>query len=805
MVKSKTTKNQNTITNTGLSAEHIDENSKLKDELGRRSFANTITKLITSHDQENCLVVGIEGSWGDGKSYTIEQIRREIEKYNQNLRNLGHPEILWVNFNPWHFTDTENLAHLFLRNLSLEVLPKKMNFFHKARILVSRVLNTFAWVVDLILILAALTLLILMCITPFGTDWLPKTATTFIIIAAAGYLMSFFSMDKTWTMLSGLSSLLRQYAKEISPNTPEEIQKSLEQLKKDISLKLKHAKFPFRRLIISIEDLDRLAPSEVRSMVQLIRMVADFTKVTYLIGYDREQVIRALGDMAGKYTPRRERREFGEGYLQKVVHAAFQLPKPPANGVANIVLNKFYELVKGIYGKEFTTDKHWQNVSSLYNTLFETVRDGERVLNRALLIVMMMGKKSNPADVLTHAYLLEYQNKLSSWIWKNRERILSGSKGLASAPSMNPIPGHTKPLEKPIDGYLEENIVGSSNVRDAVKELVESTFPSIAYESPGDVNQYRAERRIASRHFLENYFRYDISLTAEIEDFIPLLLKYSKKKRNETIHKIKSYGEEGLFTVIRALRDYAEKHNLNWQKEILPLLSELGGEVDNESASSDFGPTPGHRVFELAVEWLNQHSPSKSKQMFKELITNLIKEGAIYIPLLLVEKAGQEINKMADRGLYPEEPFKFKLEHEEYSILVGEMSKQIDSWIRDYWQKWITHPCLPSILSVWLQIEPTKARDEIDKWVASDWHIMELVQSIMTTQYRSSTRNRTTVIRKVLHPETVKSLLNKDVPYIIERVKNVASKNAHISEKYADVIDAVKRLDSATGEPDDED
>lgn len=95
----------------------INNENDLKDELKREPFAKGIAKLITTSPENECLVIGIEGAWGEGKSYTVELIRRDIEEYNQS----NDLQIRWMVFNPWHFKDCEHLAGLFLRELALTV------------------------------------------------------------------------------------------------------------------------------------------------------------------------------------------------------------------------------------------------------------------------------------------------------------------------------------------------------------------------------------------------------------------------------------------------------------------------------------------------------------------------------------------------------------------------------------------------------------------------------------------------------------------------------------------------------------
>ncbi|MCH8827522.1 MAG: AAA family ATPase [Chloroflexi bacterium] len=49
------------------------------------------------------------------------------------------------------------------------------------------------------------------------------------------------------------------------------------------------------RILVIIDDIDRLIATEVKEMFQLIKAVADFPNVTYLLAMDKRVAIKALG------------------------------------------------------------------------------------------------------------------------------------------------------------------------------------------------------------------------------------------------------------------------------------------------------------------------------------------------------------------------------------------------------------------------------------------------------------------------------------------------------------------------------
>ncbi|WP_170115978.1 KAP family P-loop NTPase fold protein [Mycoplana dimorpha] len=88
-------------------------------------------------------------------------------------------------------------------------------------------------------------------------------------------------------------------------------------LKKAISERLKSLDIKF---LVLVDDLDRLEPAQAVEVVRLVRSVADFPKVAYVMCYDRAVLAHAL--QVGLDVTN------GDLFLQKVVQLTFAIPLP---------------------------------------------------------------------------------------------------------------------------------------------------------------------------------------------------------------------------------------------------------------------------------------------------------------------------------------------------------------------------------------------------------------------------------------------------------------------------------------------
>ena len=63
------------------------------------------------------------------------------------------------------------------------------------------------------------------------------------------------------------------------------------------------------RVLVVMDDLDRIQPNEMREMFRLVKGVADFPNTIYLLSFDREVVIDAIADKSGVNKRTRQRRK----------------------------------------------------------------------------------------------------------------------------------------------------------------------------------------------------------------------------------------------------------------------------------------------------------------------------------------------------------------------------------------------------------------------------------------------------------------------------------------------------------------
>lgn len=230
-----------------------------EDILGFASFAERLAKSIHVNNSAHGLVLGIYGRWGSGKSTLLNFIKWYL--INQKPKT-SDSDVIIMEFNPWLFSDSHrSLVYHFLHEL-LKILAPHKAIGKKLKTALARFLEAKLNSDDLTLVGEAIT------------EFRPNLAKR------------------------GLQAILRKLSRT----------ESLTDLKAKIHNGLSTGNM---RIVVFIDDIDRLESGEMRQIFQLVKAVADFPRITYLLALD-PQLVESVIDQ--------------KEYLDKIIQCPFVLP-----------------------------------------------------------------------------------------------------------------------------------------------------------------------------------------------------------------------------------------------------------------------------------------------------------------------------------------------------------------------------------------------------------------------------------------------------------------------------------------------
>jgi predicted KAP-like P-loop ATPase len=145
-----------------------------------------------------------------------------------------------------------------------------------------------------------------------------------------------------------------------------------------------------RRVLVVIDDVDRLSNSEIRQMFKLVKAVADFPNVTYLLAFDPEVVATALAEGSDL---------FGAEYLEKIVQLTIELPFPDGAALWS-ALDAEIAVIAGLDSETLRSNYAIGAWMTGLRHFFSTPRDVVRVANAMKLAYPVLGGEVNVTDLI---------------------------------------------------------------------------------------------------------------------------------------------------------------------------------------------------------------------------------------------------------------------------------------------------------------------------------------------------------------------------------------------------------------------
>lgn len=324
------------------------------DAFGYAPFAQRIADAVCKTPSPQGLVMAIHGPWGSGKSTLLNFVKYYL------ARASNKPPII-IDFNPWWFDSREHLAIQFLSQFRAK-LP------HESEVLraLGDKMSEYSSAIGAVLA------------GTYGIPWLDKPI---------GFILDF----------------LKRKPKDV-PTIKAEISKGL----KDAA----------RRFVFVVDDIDRLAPEEIRELFKVIKALADFPNVLYLLSFDRKVVAEALHTSLGIE---------GEAYLEKIVQAPFTLPAVDRLRLRQKLFLELDRILEAFPLRNFD-QTYWGNIYfGGLDHYIRKPRDIVRVINTLSVIYPAVAGEVNPTDFVALEFLRVFEPEVYGVIRDHRDMFVGHS------------------------------------------------------------------------------------------------------------------------------------------------------------------------------------------------------------------------------------------------------------------------------------------------------------------------------------------------------------------------------------------
>ena len=416
--------------------------SSEQDLLGRVTFSKQLGEAIYKYNGKDGLVLGVFGKWGTGKTSILNMVVNEINYLSDN--DDDSPII--VNFSPWNYTDKDNLISLFFR-----VLKNRLNMdkHEETRKKIGKALTDYSDALDALALLPIVG--------------------------------------------SGLATILKTIAKAQGAELSKDV--DIDKTKENLETVLGDTN---QKIVVIIDDIDRLTNTQIRDIFQLVKQVGNFPNIIYVLSMDRDVVCRALESVHDIN---------GEEYLEKIVQIPFEIPVLMKPKLKEIFLAKLDDTVNDISDNVKIDKNYWSEVFiNCIEPYIKTLRDVNRVINTFQFRYKLLSTETSLEDVVALTTIEVLEPQLYQWIGNNKDLICS----TANHRSLS-VSGGKKDYREFIVTELK-NIGINTDI--AIKFLT-TLFPVVGNEM-GSSNfghlssNIRESLRIAQENRFDSYFLFDL-------------------------------------------------------------------------------------------------------------------------------------------------------------------------------------------------------------------------------------------------------------------------------------------------------
>ena len=485
-----------------------------QDLFGYSNFAENVAKYIIDKKDESGLIISINAPWGYGKTTCLNFIKEHlVKKANTHI----------ICFNPW--VVSENKTDIILK------------FLHSLGDNLSDIINEQE---------------------TSNHNWWKNTGKKIGFFIRRGWRKKSNSKIRHFTTtpkVAEFSAIWKALLNRISSDVVSELDKVYEnidvQKQKIEELLQEHNK----QIVVFVDDLDRLDKDEIRQIFRLLKAIADFKFLTYVVAFDQTVVSNALEqDFCNN----------GYEYLNKIVQVPLTLPKIYQEDLYHILLKKFNNLLN-VTGYKIDQDSNYRFYKlnqSLISKHIKSLREINRLFNGFIVNFMQIYQDVDFIDFITIEILRIYEPKLYFEIRNNLNMYIDGQLFIS---------------EKEKEKYFKKISELYPDKIEIIKDLFPYTNKPLGGSAIYDNNreeEWHKNKRICAKRRVNNYFGLRID-SNDISDRDALQFLDTIKTESELDYAINEWGETKGGNGKRQLSYWLEKLDMFTDKIIQMNLSQI--------------------------------------------------------------------------------------------------------------------------------------------------------------------------------------------------------------------------------------
>lgn len=723
------------------------------DLLNRSSFVERITNVIADWKSKESLVIAMWGKWWSGKTSVINLIEQSF-----------WDNVDFFRFDPWLYNQETDIQKKFFEEIwedlktnwkiffdstlieSLEVYSQRLSLLSSDNIAKFFSKDDLIWLVFVFWWVASLFWMNMHKFNNFVGNRLP-----WLLLIVWCLILLWDKLVKFWSYITNIKTLTLKSKKRTIKEIRLEIEEAL--LKRD------------KKLVIVIDDIERLTPEQAKSIFQIVKTNANFPNIIFFLVFDRDVLLDVLKNQNMDWE-----------YLYKIIQVYFDIPQVSQPKVWKYLFSCLDEIIDKELPKGYVLDNdYWSNAFHIgLKERFASIRDVKRFCNSMRFNIKLLVNKwyleVNPIDFMIIECLRNFQPALFYFIKDNKSLLLSGKNRYSSGSqaSKEVIRAKLKDLNHESD-----------------YELIEHMFPQVTwtYDVWDRWSTWSKNLRICSDQYFDAFFSYipwgdewKIN-NYDVKSFLKALNNLSDAESYiDSINKDKDIREflSRVMTHVDDLENISDESIINL---LISVANKYNSFPQSKSWIWDFWISTD--VWRLFYRWLKRFYGANER--FIEVVKYILKKSDVIYPI--VSYINHHILDEKDKSSLDG----FILTAEEKDQIKSDMMLSLEKYLNKDKKFILNDPELLHIIYTWEKYlyEPDKAKQYVANLTNKSDAFLKFLRLYITTSFSQTIWSYHQKKTQRINFANVYELLPKDL--VTKRMKSLMRNKVLYMEHKSDI------------------
>lgn len=354
-----------------------------------------------------------------------------------------------------------------------------------------------------------------------------------------------------------------------------------------------------KRIVVFMDDIDRLDKSEIQTVFKLIKLTADLEQIVYVLAFDDELVANALQERYGVNDSLAGRR-----FLEKIVQVPLRLPAAPKKTLRLYALKAVEQALRDAQ-VQLTQQQAADYIHSFDTGLsvrISTPRLAKLHANAITFALPILEGEVDPVEAMLVEGLRIVYPALYDLIRREQQMFLDPINETGSSYRSRATEAEKETIKTRLDQALSAY---SSAEQEAARTLLFRLFPrlkglyrNMGHDASMDASWAQA-KRVAATQYFDRYFTYAIPLGDVADRDIHSLLAVAESGDVDKVTELiqRSVDATNADTFIRKLRGIEDSCSLAVGTALSQALARTASQFPSNDSWRMFGSRAQVTVF----------------------------------------------------------------------------------------------------------------------------------------------------------------------------------------------------------------